>query len=51
MLNYIEEEKEFTDEQIAREFEDRVEHLVNSFKTVQHDNTAKYIDEIKSTGH
>jgi ABC-type multidrug transport system ATPase subunit len=32
MLSYIEQKKEYTDEQVKVEFEQRVDHLVNSFK-------------------
>ncbi len=51
MLKYIEEDKEYTDEQVKREFEERVTHLVSSFQAVPHDIDNKYIDEIKASAH
>lgn len=51
MLKYIEEDKEYTDEQVSREFEERVNLLVSSYQALPHDIDNKYIDEIKKTGH
>jgi hypothetical protein len=44
MLHYIEQDKDFTDEQVTREFQERTDHLVASYAKVSHDIENKYID-------